>query len=649
MMATNDLEKESIYQLINRMAAEHQGLPYPFQEVSIAGKVEVGYFIWEEKLPHFLRERLAMELADLLAAVLNDPALFPKLRAKLEEKPPILFLTEMNQRMKLLLSEDRIDRDLLYAFGMHLSTESDREQEVKLGMLILGFFENDFVRKIMKVLGYHSVFTLYALEAARNWKDHPNVFIFDLAKNTRGYGKLAALFLLNPITAEQKRWVFEHGAVNEAVPHLSAILCLEKPDMNEFYQNLVITKESFPHLSNLLAYAAEERDIKKLNQSLFLIEKYLAVARNYAKSFIDLAALVVLEKNMTDSHNKGGVDSGEESGWTSDRKNEIKKRCAGILKQSKWHHVAALELSEPKVPTSLMIKVLKRLRLLPPFHDFALLLGRDPFDLDLAEFFLVENPSVYLDPVYHYIKQVLPAEVLGGRPLHILEDQVTGLYQPDFWLVYLLQAMRKEGRYEENFALRCLTARFPDARMEAIQLLRGFKKKWSDRVMPALVNALGMEPMSNVRKSLLRLMGKAGDGKEKEQRYVDVSEMKIETSPWDLPLLKTKIAGTGYRDLLVVEGRIESGDILYLVREPDNPYDDKAILVTAEDGYVLGYLPRVDNLLPATLLDAGEKLYAILLSDDVGAEKPEIQIMLSKGSDISDHVIPFPPRSGMNL
>ena len=56
---------------------------------------------------------------------------------------------------------------------------------------------------------------------------------------------------------------------------MSAIMCLEKVDMVKYYQTLKITKDNFPKLSYLLAYAAEENDIKVFTQSLILVEKYI--------------------------------------------------------------------------------------------------------------------------------------------------------------------------------------------------------------------------------------------------------------------------------------------------------------------------------------------------------------------------------------
>jgi len=179
--------------------------------------------------------------------------------------------------------------------------------------------------------------------------------------------------------------------------------------------------------------------------------------------------------------------------------------------------------------------------------------------------------------------QLLPFEVFEGDIEPQGEDALTADHRPDIWLVYLLKALRREHQAEEDLYIRCLFARFADVRIEVIQALRVCKAKWSDKVLHALENALAREPDAKISKRILRLIGRPGSGPEKEQRYVDTAESKIEPSDFDSKLFHTRIAGTFFRDLLVMEGRIEFLDTLYLMREPDNKFDVNAILVSTPD------------------------------------------------------------------
>ncbi len=80
----------------------------------------------------------------------------------------------------------------------------------------------------------------------------------------------------------------------------------------------------------------------------------------------------------------------------------------------------------------------------------------------------------------------------------------------------------------------------------------------------------------------------------------------------DIFLINCQVAGTYYVDLSDIEPTLEEGQNLVLKREPDNKFDELAILVTTEKGEKLGYIPRVKNEIMARLMDAGKLIYAKL-------------------------------------
>lgn len=78
----------------------------------------------------------------------------------------------------------------------------------------------------------------------------------------------------------------------------------------------------------------------------------------------------------------------------------------------------------------------------------------------------------------------------------------------------------------------------------------------------------------------------------------------------DIFLLHTHIAGTSYiEDIMELEPFINAGDRLEMFREPDNEYDELAIVVKNADGVKLGYIPRAQNAVLARLMDAGKLLF----------------------------------------
>lgn len=78
----------------------------------------------------------------------------------------------------------------------------------------------------------------------------------------------------------------------------------------------------------------------------------------------------------------------------------------------------------------------------------------------------------------------------------------------------------------------------------------------------------------------------------------------------DIFLLDTHVAGTTYIEGIdELEPYLKSGDRLNLFREPDNLYDEFAILIKTMDGVKIGYIPQKDNIIFARLMDAGKFLF----------------------------------------
>ena len=78
----------------------------------------------------------------------------------------------------------------------------------------------------------------------------------------------------------------------------------------------------------------------------------------------------------------------------------------------------------------------------------------------------------------------------------------------------------------------------------------------------------------------------------------------------DIFLFDTHIAGTTYIEgIEELAPYLNIGDKLDLYREPDNPYDSKAIVIKNADGVKIGYVPRADNAVFSRLMDAGKLLF----------------------------------------
>lgn len=79
------------------------------------------------------------------------------------------------------------------------------------------------------------------------------------------------------------------------------------------------------------------------------------------------------------------------------------------------------------------------------------------------------------------------------------------------------------------------------------------------------------------------------------------------------------VAGFQYHDGPEVIDDLRAGDAVELVPEPRNPHDERAVRVEWRRAH-LGYVPRRDNAIPASLLAEGRRLRGRLI--EVRPEAP---------------------------
>ena len=67
--------------------------------------------------------------------------------------------------------------------------------------------------------------------------------------------------------------------------------------------------------------------------------------------------------------------------------------------------------------------------------------------------------------------------------------------------------------------------------------------------------------------------------------------------------------------------KLKVDDRLQLIREPQNEYDEWAILVMTLEHKKLGYIPRRENKILARLMDAGKSIFAEVSEVDTETER----------------------------
>ena len=78
----------------------------------------------------------------------------------------------------------------------------------------------------------------------------------------------------------------------------------------------------------------------------------------------------------------------------------------------------------------------------------------------------------------------------------------------------------------------------------------------------------------------------------------------------EIHLFDSYVAGTMHIKDETIFNELKEGDKLLLQREPDNKFDENAILIFDGKKRRVGYIPENDNIVFARLMDAGKYLVA---------------------------------------
>lgn len=304
---------ESIYNEIRSAFQEFNELPYQFQLLPMAGKVEVDYMLWsEEILSNEDKERLSIAALNKIKELIDNNKTEINLLMYLRENPLHEYIYAFTDLLRAYIEEEFFKIDEIYNFAIKLATQSIYDDLVKLGIIILGNFENDYSKRVLLTLGYHSEFTLYVLEAINRFSDY-NSIVYNLLKNTDGYGRLCSLIKFKAVKEEQKKVLIEEIVeTTTCVKRDCSLFIMTNTLLEDYIDNIVIDKNNFTGISYLLAYSSFEANFKMFKVSKRLIEKYLFSAYKYAKDYIDFAAIAIIKSNIATDW-RDSIDSEEKN------------------------------------------------------------------------------------------------------------------------------------------------------------------------------------------------------------------------------------------------------------------------------------------------------------------------------------------------
>lgn len=614
----NKANNKSIYYKLKEFYDENSGELYTNQEFEKAGKEEFDFI--ENKSNQF-REYEQNRLAHGLVKILLNEELNEKNLSKIKEyitSNPIItyyksFIKEFKYSFELSDNKKELS-DLIEKF----IKESSSSEEIKLGLLIAPICKLKNIDEILKIFSIHNDYIFYVVKAYE-YMGNKNNDIFELAKISEGYGKVFCVMSLVPTNEEIKSWMIEEGSINQVgIPELLSSSMLSM-DLLEYLESKEFNSEEIEVFSKAFSMLLSDYGIYEIKDAIKVCKKLVSIIDKVNGEIYSLYSVIsiiysieaVLIEDYKTKRNHSFFK------YSNDVK-AIVENCKDICKNEIWHKVIGDNVLNKELDSSVIISCSEKTSYQLKKKEFEMLLKRDFTNPLLYKYaFAIGNKALKKCAFEIGMKKLPMNQILCGQD----EVRMDNLSYDDIGQVCFF-ILIKYAKYEDfpekykDINIQALRAPLIETRIQAATNLQRFAGDFDSLEEELIYDAINCEMVDRVRRGLNSLFIKK---ENKEKKYIEIKEnMLIEEHTKDIYLSSIFIAGVNYLDISETYNKLIEGSILCLIREPSNPYDPNAILISTVEGHVIGYIPKETNIILKNLMDNGKYLYGKIkeISDD---------------------------------
>ena len=131
-------------------------------------------------------------------------------------------------------------KEALRRLALDLALHGDKREPVKIGIALLGICGNPDDAELVKPLGLHNEFTLYAAGTAVRLLEPParGAYLLELAEHVHGWGKISVLYELDYSDPATCLWAIKHGCENTVGLSYLSNVCATKGKMADVLSEL---------------------------------------------------------------------------------------------------------------------------------------------------------------------------------------------------------------------------------------------------------------------------------------------------------------------------------------------------------------------------------------------------------------------------
>jgi hypothetical protein len=240
------------------------------------------------------------------------------------------------------------DRDRLHDLGRWLATTASDRGAVKVGIAILGVTGLDRDVDVVRALGAHEEFTLFAAVALSNGLETPDSELWALAHVVDGWGRIQCVERLRDTKDPAiRRWILREGFRNSVMHEYLAYIAATTGGLVEALRADEPERDLLTAAGEILSalvYGGPAQDMTDYEDGADATEAFLAHMERRADTLGDFQAVAAI-RSFLDSDD--GWDELGARGWSATRREAFEQVCDEILGREEWIGRIHLGLESP--------------------------------------------------------------------------------------------------------------------------------------------------------------------------------------------------------------------------------------------------------------------------------------------------------------
>lgn len=511
---------------------------------------------------------------------------------KLRNVALIYYMEPLINKVKLLVKEKDIDELWIKRYTEELIYKSDNPLYVKLGLILGGrYLPDEKLCEVINVYSKTSEYIFYLRNIYRRLEDC-NSCLFELGKRAKGNIKLFAFSSIEFMDIDMIKYMVKEGYIDNKCGDILLRYIMNNMDL-EGYLDHYINRKDLDDLAILVYRYFEENNLSDDNYNF--IKKYLKLVNNRGKTIKCLYSVILIKEAILDSNIK--------------EKLKLQKETDNILAKEMWANLYENAVVNGEEESCAIVDIADYYNIKLTFKNLKPYLDRDYKDINVLSYLLQEGEDEDKLKVLKFFDKNFDIQSLTNN-IHDIETIDFVEENTDYLLFsIIISACRHFYPEGKDIALKGIFGNMNEIRSESLRTLRRYKSKLTKSEIKLIEEAYKKEVNKKLKSSFEKLLYEEDNGKIE---FIDISKLKIEEHIEDVYLVTTVLSGVQFRQKEYLDAEIEDSNIFYLQREENNPYDDRAIKVAGEKGYVVGYISRENSLILNNLLLGHKYLYGKL-------------------------------------